>query len=72
MRTIIIIIVAIIAIAIFAGWLKFYRNGENATIEIDGTEFRSDADHVLQESKNLIDKGKESIDADSSPQTITP
>ncbi len=66
------IIVALIAIAFFAGWLKFYREGENATIQVDGTEFRSDAENVIQESKDLIEKGKQQLDANRSTSTIAP
>jgi hypothetical protein len=71
MRTFIVIAV-LVAIAFLAGWLKFYRNGDQAGIEVDGTEIRSDTDHVIQESKELIEKGKEKLDANRPNDTITP
>jgi hypothetical protein len=52
----------LIAIAFFAGWLKMRGNSDKATIGIDGTEFRSDAEHVIDEGRSLINQGSEKRD----------
>ncbi len=61
MRTIIIIGV-LIAIAFFAGWLTMRGDRDKASIEINATEFRNDAKHVIDEGKALINKGSEKLD----------
>lgn len=54
MRAFIIIAVLVLA-AIFVGWIRFSRNGEQATIQFDGAEMRSDTQEIMNEGRELMD-----------------
>jgi len=58
----IIILGLLIAFAFFAGWLTMRGDRDKASIEINATEFRNDAEHVIDEGKALINKGTDKLE----------
>ena len=63
MRALIIVILLVLA-ALFAGWVRFSRDGDSATIQLDGAEVRSDTEQIMQEGRELVDQVKDD-DADA-------
>lgn len=63
MRAIIIIAVLLLA-AILVGWIRFSRDGDQATVEFDGGEMRSDTQELMQEGRELMEQRPEVLKTD--------
>ncbi|MGV3483806.1 MAG: hypothetical protein ACO1RT_05265 [Planctomycetaceae bacterium] len=69
MRALIIVVVLVLA-ALLAGWIRFSRSGDSATIQIDGAEVRSDTQQIMQEGRELIDQNPVTVTTDESSDEV--
>jgi Flp pilus assembly protein CpaB len=60
MRAVLVLIV-IVLIMVFAGWLVFDFSGNRATVEIRTEKIEQDADKVLDKSKDLLHQADEAV-----------
>jgi Flp pilus assembly protein CpaB len=57
----VLILIVIVLIMVFAGWLVFDFGGNRATVEIRTEKIEQDADKVLDKSKQLLHQADEAV-----------